>query len=48
MIWKTSEKNIKQKYKTKWKARPAEWNKQKTESENLKMKWKIKEKLKNY
>jgi hypothetical protein len=35
-------------YKTKWKAIPAEQNKQKTESQNLKMKWQLKEKLKNY
>jgi hypothetical protein len=37
-----------QKYKTKWKAIPAEWNKQKRESRNLKKKWQLKEKLKNY
>jgi hypothetical protein len=27
---------------------PADWNKQKTESQNLKVKWKLKKKLKNY
>jgi hypothetical protein len=37
-IWKTSEKRMKQNYKTKWKANPAEQNKQKTESQNLKTK----------
>jgi peptide deformylase len=41
-------KRMKRKYKTKWKAIPAEQNKQKTESQNLKMKWQLKEKLKNY
>jgi hypothetical protein len=30
---------MKQKYKTKWKATPADSNKQRTESHNLKMKW---------
>jgi paraquat-inducible protein B len=45
MIWKTTEKRMKQKYKTKWKAIPADWNKQKTEPQNLKMKWKLKENL---
>jgi hypothetical protein len=39
---------MKQKYKTKWKAIPAEYNKQKTESQNSMMKWQLKEKLKNY
>jgi hypothetical protein len=28
MIWKTSEKRMEQKYKTKWKAIPSEYNKQ--------------------
>jgi hypothetical protein len=42
MIWKASEKRMKQKYKTQWKATPADENKQKTESQNLKMKWKLK------
>jgi hypothetical protein len=32
-------KRMKEKYKTKWKATPAEQKKQKTESQNLKMKW---------
>jgi hypothetical protein len=44
VIWKTSEKRLKQKHKTKYKAIPADY-KQKTESQNLKMKWKLKEKL---
>jgi hypothetical protein len=48
MIWKTSEKTMKQKCKTKWKAIPEEQNKQKTESQNLEIKWQLKEKLKNY
>jgi hypothetical protein len=48
MIWKTSEKRMKDKYKTQWKATPADENKQKTESQNLKMKLQLKEKLKNY
>jgi hypothetical protein len=48
MIWKTSEKRMKQKHKTQWKATRADKNKQKTESQNLKIKWKLKEKLKNY
>jgi hypothetical protein len=38
---------MKQKYKTQWKATPADKNKWKTESQNLKIKWKLKEKLKN-
>jgi esterase/lipase len=33
MIWKTSEKRMKQKYKTKCKTIPTDYNKQKTESE---------------
>jgi hypothetical protein len=33
---------------TQWKATPADYNKQKTDSQNLKIKWKFKEKLKNY
>jgi chromosome segregation ATPase len=37
-------KNNEQKYKTKWKANPAEQNKQNTESQNSKMKWELKEK----
>jgi hypothetical protein len=48
MIWKTSGKRIKQKYKKQWKATPADCNKQKTASKNLKIKWKLKEKLKHY
>jgi hypothetical protein len=48
MIWKTSEKRMKHKYKTQWKATLADYNKQKTESQNLKIKWKLKEKLKSY
>jgi hypothetical protein len=47
MIWKTSGKKTKQKYKAQRRATPAEYNKQKTESQNLKMKWKLKEKLKS-
>jgi hypothetical protein len=47
MIWKTSEKRKIQKYKTKWKVIPEEYDKQKIESQNLKMKWQLKEKLKN-
>jgi hypothetical protein len=35
----SSEKKMKQKCITKWKANPADKNKQKTESQNLKMKW---------
>jgi uncharacterized protein Yka (UPF0111/DUF47 family) len=38
MVWKTSEKTVKQKYKTKWRAIPAKKNKYKTESQKLKMK----------
>jgi hypothetical protein len=45
---KTSEKRMKQKYKTQWKATSADQNKRKTESQNLKIKWKLKEKLKSY
>jgi hypothetical protein len=48
MIWKTSEIRMKQKHKTQWKATPADYNKWKTESQNLKIKWKLKEKLKSY
>jgi hypothetical protein len=33
-----SEKVIKQKYKTQWKATPEDYNKWKTESQNLKIK----------
>jgi hypothetical protein len=33
-IWKTPEKRMKQKCKTKWKANPADENKQKTESQD--------------
>jgi hypothetical protein len=40
-------KKNKQKYKTKWKTIPADYNKQKTESENLKMQWKLKKNLKS-
>jgi hypothetical protein len=43
--------NLRKKNKTqmqKWKATPADWNKQKTEFQNSKMKWQLKEKLKNY
>jgi hypothetical protein len=36
------EKRMQQKYKTQWKSTPADYNKQKTESQNLKMKWKLK------
>jgi hypothetical protein len=32
-------KRMKQKCKTKWKAKPAEYSKEKTESQNSKMKW---------
>jgi uncharacterized protein Yka (UPF0111/DUF47 family) len=39
---KPQNKRMKQKYKTQWKAPPADENKQKTESKNLKMKWKLK------
>jgi hypothetical protein len=39
---------MKQKYKTQWKATPANWNKQKTESQNLKTKFKLKENPKSY
>jgi hypothetical protein len=38
-IWKTSEKRMKQKCKTKWKASSADKNKQNIESLNSKMKW---------
>jgi hypothetical protein len=38
MIWKTSDKRIKQKHKTQWKATPADYKKWKTESQNLKIK----------
>jgi hypothetical protein len=48
MIWKISEKRMKQKYKTQWKATPVDWNKQRIESHNLKIKWKLKEKVKRY
>jgi hypothetical protein len=48
MIWKTSEKRMKQKHKTQWKATPTASTKQKTESQNLKIKWKLKEKLRSY
>jgi predicted component of type VI protein secretion system len=41
-------KKKKQKYKTQWKATPADQNKWKTESQNLKIKWKLKEKLNSY
>jgi hypothetical protein len=34
MVWKTSEKRMKQKYKTKWKATPVDYNKGKTELED--------------
>jgi hypothetical protein len=37
MIWETSEKRMKHKYKTQWKATPADKNNQKTESQNLKI-----------
>jgi hypothetical protein len=48
MIWKTSEKIMKQKYKTQWKATPADYNKQKTISEledEMEMKGKTEELL---
>jgi hypothetical protein len=47
MIWKTSEKRMKQKYKTQWKATPAYYNKWKREPQNLKIKWKLKQKVKS-
>jgi hypothetical protein len=34
MIWKSSEQRMKQKVKTQGKATPADYNKQKTESQN--------------
>jgi hypothetical protein len=49
MMWKTSEKRMKQKYKTKWKAITAEWIQQ-TEDRisELENEMATKEKLKNY
>jgi hypothetical protein len=40
MIWKTSEKRMKQKYKIQWK----DTQQTRTESQILQMKWKLKEK----
>jgi hypothetical protein len=48
MIRKNLEKIMKQKCKTQWKATPANYSKQKTESQNLKIKWKLKDKLKSF
>jgi hypothetical protein len=39
MIWKNSEKKYETEIQNKMEAIPADYNKQKTESQNLKMKW---------
>jgi hypothetical protein len=44
----SSEKRIKQKHKTQWKATSEDKTKWKTESQNSKIKQKLKKKLKNY
>jgi hypothetical protein len=41
---KLRKKKERNKQKTQWKSIPADYNKQKTESQNLKKKWKLKEK----
>jgi wyosine [tRNA(Phe)-imidazoG37] synthetase (radical SAM superfamily) len=44
MIWKTSEKTMKQKHKTQWRATPADWNKMKTKISEFEDEMEIKRK----
>jgi hypothetical protein len=45
---KTSEKRMKQKYKTQWRPLQQTRTSRRQKSQNLKIKWKLKVKLKNY